>query len=38
VFITHGERTAAEALAMRFREAFGWRCEIPADGATHALS
>jgi metallo-beta-lactamase family protein len=37
VFITHGERPAAEALAMRFREAFGWRCEIPADGATLEL-
>lgn len=32
VFITHGEPEAAQAMAARIRERFGWEIEVPAYG------
>ena len=37
VFITHGERTAAEALKLHIEEKFGWECRIPSYGEKVAL-
>ena len=37
VFVTHGEPAAAAAFAERLHGAFGWRAELPADGATVTL-
>jgi metallo-beta-lactamase family protein len=37
VFVTHGEPAAAAAFAEHLRRAFGWRAELPADGATVTL-
>jgi metallo-beta-lactamase family protein len=38
VFVTHGEPAAAAAFAEHLHKAFGWRAEVPADGATVVLS
>jgi metallo-beta-lactamase family protein len=37
VFVTHGEPAAAAAFAEHLNGAFGWRAEIPTDGATVTL-
>jgi hypothetical protein len=37
VFVTHGEPAAAAAFADHLHAAFGWRAEIPNDGATVTL-
>ena len=37
VFVTHGEPAAAAAFGEHLQRAFGWRAELPADGATLTL-
>ena len=37
VFVTHGEQTAAEAMAARIRERFGWEIEVPNYGERFEL-
>lgn len=38
VFVTHGEPRAAEAMAGRLRERFGWQVEVPQYGEKFELS
>jgi metallo-beta-lactamase family protein len=38
VFVTHGEPDAAEAMANKIRERFGWNIEVPQYGARFELS
>jgi hypothetical protein len=38
VFITHGEPDAAEAMANRIRERFGWNTEVPQYGARFEIA
>jgi metallo-beta-lactamase family protein len=37
VFTTHGEQTAAEAMAQHIRDRFGWNVIVPAYGQTVQL-
>jgi len=37
VLVTHGEPAAAAAFAAHLHSAFGWRAELPSDGATVTL-
>jgi metallo-beta-lactamase family protein len=38
VFVTHGEPAAAAAFTEHLHKVFGWRAEVPTDGATAVLS
>jgi metallo-beta-lactamase family protein len=38
VFVTHGEPDAAQAMAKRIRERFGWQIEVPQYGERFELS
>jgi metallo-beta-lactamase family protein len=38
VFVTHGESDAAEAMASRIRERFGWKIEVPHYGEKFELT